>query len=165
MSTELSTPRADMYLKVQSAKQGFIKGDSVVADHKDEIVLTGWYWGLAQNTDAANRSQAIAKRSLRPLVVEKRLDSASTKLMSALSTNEEIKNAVLTMRMATAGQQDYMTITLQEAAVIDVQCNADPSGHVHERVTIGFAKIDVSYRPTLSNGVLGAAVTFSDQLV
>ena len=163
MGTSVSTPFADMYLKVQSAKQGFIKGESTAADHEDEIVVKGWKWGLAQNTDAANRSQVISKRSLRPLVITKQLDVASTKLMSALSNNETIKTAVLAMRVATGAQADYTIITLTNALVIEVECLADHEGEVSEEVTFSFSEVDIQYRPT-KNGLLGAAVSFSDKL-
>lgn len=161
MSKLSSSSTADMYLTVKSARAGTIKGEAVAADHLDEIVVYGWHWGMAANTDAASRggSGTPARRSLRPFVIDKGLDRASTSLMAALVNNDVIKSAVLSMRVAGAGQQDFTKITLTNGTLIDIECTADDDGLVHERVTFSYAHASVEYRPS-DKGSVGATSSF-----
>jgi len=157
---------ADMYLTVQSARAGTVKGEANAADHVDEIVVCGWHWGMAANTDAASRGGGQggtpSRRSLRPLVIDKRLDRATTSLMSVLVNNDKIKSAVLTMRVAGAGQQqDFTTITLTDGYLIEIECAADETGHVRERLTFSYAHASVEYRvQPVGGGQVGATNSF-----
>jgi len=156
---------ADMYLTVRSARAGSIKGESVSLDHADEIIVRGWRWGMAANTDAASRAGGQggtpARRSLRPFVVDKSLDRASTGLMAALVTNDKIKTAVLTMRKSGEGQQDFTRITLTDGYLVDIECFADHQGDVVERLTFSYASAEVEYRVQQVGGQLGATSTFN----
>ena len=156
---------ADVFLSVQTARAGLIKGESAAIGHADEIAVRGWRWGLAANSDAAIRSNgdgsAAARRSFRQLVVEKGLDRASTGLMAACATNDKVKKLVLTMRKAGDHQQDFFTITLAGATLQDIEHCADAHGNVRERLTFAFAHVDVEYRVQMANGQVGAATSFN----
>jgi len=164
LSSLAATFGADVYLAVQTARAGAIKGESMAVGHVDEIVVRGWHWGMSSNTDAASRGQGgagAARRSLRPLVVEKLLDRASTSLMAAVASNDKIKSAVLTMRKSGDAQQDFLKLTLSGAVLMDIDCAADSTGQVVERLTFSYAKLEVEYRVQQAGGQLGAASTFN----
>lgn len=155
---------ADMFLSVRSARSGDIKGESVATDHADEIVVNGWTWGMNQQVAAAAPTggggaarQAGQRRSLRPLVVFKKLDKATTSLMAVLGNNDSIRTAVLTMRKAGEGQQDFFKCTLTDGRVIDLDYRADEDGNVVESVTLAYAKIEFEYRPQTGSGGRGGA--------
>jgi type VI secretion system secreted protein Hcp len=95
----------------------------------------------------------------------KRLDSSSTSLMSALATNDEIKELKLALRKHGGGPEDFFTITLAEARVVGVDLEFDASGETVERASFAFTKIEVEYRVQGASGVLGAASTFTDELL
>ena len=38
---------ADMFLSVEGARTGVIKGEANAPDHLDEIEITGWEWGMS----------------------------------------------------------------------------------------------------------------------
>lgn len=163
MSSLASSFGADAYLAVQTSRTGAIKGESRASGHVDEIVVRGWQWGMSSNTDAASRGQGgagVARRSLRPLIVEKSLDRASTALMTAVAQNDRIKSAVLTMRKAGDAQQDFLKMTLSGAVLMDIDCLANESGQVIERLTFSYAKLEVEYRVQQAGGQVGAASTF-----
>jgi type VI secretion system secreted protein Hcp len=158
---------ADMFLAVRSARSGDIKGESVAVDHVDEIVVHGWTWGMTQQVAAAlpaggggSARQAGQRRSLRPLIVFKRLDRASTSLMAVLGNNDSVRSAVLTMRKAGEGQADFFKATLTDGRVIDLDYAADADGNVVEQVSLAFAKIEFEYRPQAGTGALGGASSF-----
>ena len=107
--------QGDMFLKIDGSRQGAIKGETRDAGHKDEIDVLGWTWGMEGNLI---HGQATAKTVVRELKITKRVDQATTGLMSALRSNEVIKKAVLTVRKA--GGKDpveYYTITLEKGRI------------------------------------------------
>lgn len=152
---------ADVYLAVKSARAGDIKGEARSVDHADEIVVVGWRWGLASNSDAALRgggSGGVATRySVRQLIVSKHLDRASTSLVAILTSNDKIKSARLAMRLAGSDQQDFYTIELTDARLTEIDYDADERGNVLERLTFTFASVALTYRVKNLDGSLGGA--------
>ena len=100
----------DMFLKIDGAKQGPIKGETADQRHAGEIDVVSWSWGMDSPSDAFGN--AVARTAFDQLHIVKRVDSATTALMSALRNNELIKKAVLTVRKAGgADALAYFTIT------------------------------------------------------
>lgn len=158
---------ADMFLAVRSARAGEIKGESAATDHEDQIVIQGWTWGMTQQVAAAaptggggSARQAGQRRSMRTFTVFKQLDRGSTSLMAVLANNDAVRTAVLTMRKAGGGQQDFFKVTLTDGRVVELGYTADDSGNVVEQVTFAFNKIEVEYRPQAGDGGLGGATVF-----
>lgn len=155
-------PASDIFLHVQARRAGKIKGEAVAADHKDDIVVSSWQWGVAAGS-AIGSGQATARRSYKHLVVFKAIDSASTGLMSALATNDEIKEAKLVMRKSGDGQADYFSIVLGGARVTAIDIEVDAGGAPVERLEFSFTQVDVEYRRQQSGGQLGASSSFTDE--
>ncbi len=102
----------DMFLLVKGAKHGQIKGEAEDQRHKGEIEVLSWSWGM-QGKPSLGGGVATGKAAINDLKIVKKIDSASTALMSALRTNEEIKEAVLTMRKAGKDPLEYLTIKIE----------------------------------------------------
>jgi type VI secretion system secreted protein Hcp len=153
---------ADVYLSVRTKRAGDLKGESASPGHEKAIVAHGFQFGVSASS-AIGSGQATARRQYKHLVVMKRLDSASTSLMSALATNDEIKELKLALRKPGDGQEDFFTITLAGARVVGVDLDCDENGQTLERATFAFTKIDVEYRVQTGAGGLGASSTFSDE--
>ena len=154
----------DVFLSVKTKRAGAIKGESHVADHKDAIVVHGWNWGVAASS-AIGATQATGRRSYKHLVVSKRVDCATTALMSVLVTNDEVKEAKLFMRKAGEGQRDFFTITLTNARVTGVDLDCDEHGQTLERVTFTFNKVQVDYEVQAATGQRGAGFSFQDEIL
>lgn len=154
----------DVFLSVQTKRAGKLKGESQAIDHKEEIVVHGWSWGLAASS-ALGSTQATGRRSYKNLSVVKRIDSASTALMSVLATNDEVKEAKLCMRKAGEGQRDYFTIKLSNARVssLDIECGED--GDAIERITFSFTKVQVDYELQQATGQRGGGTSFQDEIL
>ena len=95
----LGAGAGDMFLMVKGAKGGVIKGEALDSSHKGEIDVLSWSWGM-HSRPALSGGGASGKAAVHELKIVKRVDSASTALMSALRTNEMIVKAVLTLRKA-----------------------------------------------------------------
>ena len=155
--------KSDVFLKVVT-KRSRIKGEATTAGHEDDIEVTGWSWGVAANT-AIGSTQATARRSYKQLVVLKGIDTASTGLMTALSSNDEVKEATLTMRKAGGEALDYFTMKLANARIVGVDLDVGSDGHPRERVTVAFTKIDIEYQRQQAGGAAGGAFTFGDEVM
>ena len=65
----------DMFLLVKGAKHGLIKGESQDTQHKDEIDVLSWSWGM-QGKPSLGGGAASGKASMHDLKITKRVDSA-----------------------------------------------------------------------------------------
>jgi type VI secretion system secreted protein Hcp len=155
---------SDVYLMVQTKRAGKVKGESTAPGHEEEIVINSWQWGVTASS-AIGSTQATGRRSYTALTVHKHIDSATTALMSALATNDMVKEAKLTMRKAGGDQEDFFLITLKDARITAVHHETQGDGTTGETVAIAFTKVEVEYRPQKGTGIRGGSTTFSDELV
>jgi type VI secretion system secreted protein Hcp len=155
----------DMFLLVKGARTGLIKGESQDVAHKNEIDILSWSWGM-QAKSSLGGGAASGKASMKDLKVVKRIDSASTALMSALRSNEPIQKAVLTLRKAGRTQLEYLKITIEQGRVTGLSIDGgDEKGgtDVVESVTFSFNKIEVEYVPQGKEGLGTGSMMFVDQ--
>jgi len=155
----------DMFLMVKGAKHGLIKGESQDDQHKGEIEVVSWSWGMVAKASIGGGT-ATGKATINDLRIVKRVDSASTALMGALRTNEPIQKAVLTLRKAGKSQLEYLKITIEQGRVVSliidtVETASTPD--VVERVSFSFNKIEVEYVPQGKDGLPQGGMTFADQ--
>jgi len=155
---------SDIFLHVQTKRAGKIKGEASAPDHENDIVVAAWAWGMSAGS-AVGSGKATARRTYKHLTVFKGIDSASTSLMSALATNDEVKEAKLTMRKAGDAQVDFFTIVLGGARVSAIDIEVDDQGTPVERVEFAFTKVEVDYRRQESSGQSGATSSFMDELL
>ena len=85
-------------------------------------------------------------------------------LMAALATNDEIKEAKLTMRRAGGQQEPFLIITLKSARISSVQHDAGSDGEARETVAIVFTDVEVEYRKQGASGGRGASTVFTDSV-
>jgi len=154
---------ADIFLHVQTARAGKVKGESTAPNHTDDIEVAAWQWGLTASS-ALGSTQATSRRSYSALTVIKRVDQSTTALMSALATNDAVKEAKLTLRRAGGDQEPFLIITLKEARITSLQHQGDADGETRETVTFAFNKVEVEYRPQKATGQRGGSTTFTDEL-
>jgi len=154
---------ADMYLDLTLKRAGKVKGEAAAVGHQDDIIVIGFGWGVGAAGDAV-AGLATGRRSYRQLLITKRLDSASTALMSAVATNDEVRSAVLSLRKAGGEPQDFFSITLEKARVASYDVEAEDDGSTIEKVALSFQKVAIEYRPQSASGQLGASHSFTDDL-
>jgi type VI secretion system secreted protein Hcp len=161
----MSNGSGDMFLMVKGAKHGLIKGESQDQQHKGEIEVLSWSWGM-QGRASLGGGAATGKAIINDLKIVKKIDSASTALMLALRTNEQIQKAILTLRKAGKSQLEYLKVTIEQGRVMSLTIDAgDTAGspEVVERVSFSFNKIEVEYVPQGKDGLPQGGMTFTDQ--
>lgn len=145
--------KCDMFLKITGARSGVIKGESKDKEHRGEIDVVHWSWGMRAQTEMAGAG-ASAKSSMRELQLRKKVDSASTPLMSAMRTNEQIRSAVLTVRKSGKQPLEFVKVTIENGRItsIDIESAEDESPDLIERVSLSFQRINVEYVPQADDG-------------
>ncbi|MDB5801544.1 MAG: hypothetical protein JWL63_2483 [Rhodocyclales bacterium] len=160
----------DMFMKIDGARTGPIKGDSIDSTHPDEIHVLSWSWGMRGNASASisagSKSSGSNQISVSELTFTKDVDSATTALMVALRSNEPIKKAVLSVRKVSGAEPiEYLKITMEKAQIrsVDLQTAADGET-VIESISIGFQKISVQYQGQESKGGSRGASLFETDI-
>jgi type VI secretion system secreted protein Hcp len=154
----------DMFFKVKGAKHGDINGEAQDQKHKNEIEVLSWSWGM-QGKPSLGGGSASGKATMRELRIVKKVDKASTALMSALRTNELIKEATLTLRKIGTSKLEYFKIKIEDGRVMSLDVEAgdkDGKPALYERVSFSFNKISVEYTPQGGDGMPQGSTTFED---
>jgi type VI secretion system secreted protein Hcp len=154
---------ADIFLHVQTKRAGKLKGEVMTSGHVDDIQVVGWNWGLSAGS-ALGDTQATSRRQYTALTLHKGIDLATTALMSALATNDEVKEAKLTMRRAGGVQEDFFIVTLKSARITSLHHEVDGDASTREVLTLAFTEVEVEYRPQRSSGGRGGSTVFTDSL-
>ena len=155
----------DMFLSVKGAKAGIINGEARDQQHKNEIEVVAWSWGM-QGRASLGGGGATGKATMRELRITKRVDKASTALMAALRHNEPIKEATLTIRKAGMSQLEYMIVKFENGRVMSLDIEAGDMANspaMFEKVTFSFNKITIQYTPQAEDGSALATSKFEDQ--
>jgi type VI secretion system secreted protein Hcp len=153
----------DMFLKVETARQGVIKGESSDDKHKTEIDVLGWSWGMRAQSALAGAG-ASSKATFDELRITKNVDSASTALMATMRSNELVKKATLTVRKAGGDPLEYLKITLQSARITDLSIETQ-GAEVVERLSFSFQKINVEYIPQGADGQSRGSMMFDAEII
>lgn len=156
----------DMFLKVDSAIHGTIKGEAQDATHGNEIQVINWTWGMRSNSDLGGTGPS-GRTTLHELIVYKRLDSASTALMSVMRNNENIKKAVLTVRKAGGSPLEYFIVTLENARITAIDLETGSIGDaadVRERINLSFKRINIEYVPQGADGQARGSTVFMTEI-
>lgn len=156
----------DMFLKIDGAKQGPIKGEASDARHPGEIDVMSWSWGMDSPSDAFGN--ATARTSFDQLRIVKHVDSATTALMSALRNNELVKKAVLTVRKASGAEAlEYFRITIEKARLIHHHVRGGEGAkesELTEELAFSFQKVTVEYVPQGKTGSGRGTLTFETEI-
>lgn len=155
-----------MFLFVQGAKQGIIKGESEDATHVDEIEVLAWNWGMQAKGATGGGTVAGGRTTIHELKVKKKVDRASTALMAVLRNNEPLTSVKLTMRKAGKTALEFLKITLKQARLTSLEIDAgDPPGSVSmlESIAFSFNEIEVEYKSQGKDGQGKGSTLFADQ--
>ena len=154
-----------MFLSVNGARAGPITGESQDSKHKNEIEVLAWSWGM-QGKPSLGGGGATGKSTMRELRITKRVDKASTALMSALRNNEPIKVATLTIRKIGKTALEYLTIKIEDGRVMSLEIEAGDASNAPallERVSFSFNKVTVDYTPQGPDGNPLGGTSFMDE--
>lgn len=106
----------DMFIKI-----GNIEGESVDAEHKKEIDVLSWTWGMSNSGSAHHGTGAgSGKVNVRDLSLSKFVDKSSTNLIMSCCKGTHFPEAKLVVRKAGDSPLEYIKITLTDVLVTSV---------------------------------------------
>jgi type VI secretion system secreted protein Hcp len=142
------------------AKIGDIKGETTDKEHKDEIDVMSYSWGVSQTgTMAFGGGAGAGKAQFNDFNFQTNVSKASPALFLACASGTHIKEATITVRKAgNDSKQDYLILKLTDVLVSSY--NAQSGGdRPTESISMAYAKIEFTYKPQNADGSLGAPVT------
>jgi type VI secretion system secreted protein Hcp len=154
-----------MFLAVKGKRSGVIKGEAADAKHANEIEVVSWSWGMQAKPSLGGGSPS-GKAVIQELKIVKNVDIASTPLMAALRTNEEITKATLVIRKAGKTPLEFLKVTIENGRVTSIALDGGDGAagpEIVERVSFSFNKIMVEYVPQGKDGQGGGSTVFIDE--
>jgi len=143
-----------MFLKVQG-----VTGEAGDADHKGEIEVVSWSWGMQGSASSIAGEDGTGRSTISELEIVKQVDQASPALMMYLRSNKIVGTAKLTVRKAGQTPVEYFSIELKKVRITSLKLESEGTD-LTERVRLGFAQVEVTYTPQDSRGGKGAASVF-----
>jgi type VI secretion system secreted protein Hcp len=156
----------DTFLKIDG-----IQGESTNLDHKGEIELASFGWGISDITRGAATGGAGAGRpQLHDLHFTKTLDKATTKLFLACAGGTHIKHAVLSIVAVVPddGQdksrnETLLTIDFENVVISSVQQTGSGGDLPTESVSLNFTKVEFKNTPLTNPTGSDVQLTSNDQ--
>lgn len=141
----------DLFLKLDQ-----IDGESTDSQHKNQIVLESFGWGLTSPGTSTGGGGGAGKAVAHDFTVTKLVDKASPLLMSHAVMGKKIAAATMTARKAGKDQQiEFLVIKLNDVIVTSMQDTGNDQLPV-EQVSFAFHTISVEFKSQT-----GSPTTFS----
>jgi type VI secretion system secreted protein Hcp len=137
-----------------------VDGEATHKDHKGEIEVLSWSWGVQQHSSLAGGGSGKGKAEPGSLSFVHLYDKASPVLAKHCVSGKHFATMALTARKAGEGQKDFLKVTLKEVLITSVQPGGSSGGDVTEAVSCSYKDIEFEYKPQDDKGGLGGAVKF-----
>lgn len=145
---------ADYFLRVDG-----IPGESADAEHRGEIDVLAFSWGVSQTGDPAARSGAgSGKAAFDDLLVVARTSKASPLLWLACAAGTHIKTAVLACRRSGKAAVEFLTITMSDVVVASYELDSSDDGPPLDQIGLAYARLETQYTPVDPTGKAQAPV-------
>ncbi|MBC7956672.1 MAG: type VI secretion system tube protein Hcp [Cytophagales bacterium] len=147
---------SDFHLKFDG-----VDGEASHKDHKGEIEVLSWSWGVTQASGSGSGGgSGKGKASPGEFHFVHQYDKASPVLAKHCVGGKHFKDAKLTARKAGEGQKDFLVITLKEVFISSVQPSGSQGGDVLENVSCSYKDVEFAYKAQDDKGGLGGEVKF-----
>ena len=138
-----------------------VEGESTHKDHKGEVNLLSWNWGVS-NASSVQSGGGSGQGKAQPadFQITHLYDKASPVLAKMCASGKHFHTVVLTARKAGEGQKDFLKVTMKEVFITSVSPGGGSGGDIMESVSMSYGSIDFSYKPQDAKGALGGEVKF-----
>jgi type VI secretion system secreted protein Hcp len=151
-----------MYMKMEAEKSGVIKGESVDSEHKEEIDVLSWSFGVSQSgTMHAGGGGGSGRANFQDISVTAWYETSTNVLMKLCATGEHVKTAKLTVRKAGGQPVEYIIYEFKEAIVSSISTGGS-SGEDRLTVnfTLNFREFETKYVPQKEDGTGDTPINF-----
>ena len=140
----------DMFIKIEG-----IDGESLDKEHKGEIDVVSWSWGMSQSGSFhMGGGGGSGKVNIQDLSITKYVDSSTPNLMAHCSTGKHIPEVLLTIRKAGGDAPlEYYKLGLKKVLVSSLSTGGSGGeDRLTENATFNFAEVEVLYQPQSATG-------------
>ena len=137
-----------------------VDGESAHKDHKNEIEVLSWTWGVSNASMTAGGGSGKGKANPGDVHFVHRYDKASPVLAKRCADGKHFGTVTLTARKSGEGQKDFLKVELKEVFITSVQPAGSSGGDVTESVSMSYGDIEFKYKPQDEKGGLGGEVKF-----
>ena len=140
-----------------------IVGDSVDANHKDEIDVSSWSWGASHaggGAGPAGGGGGAGKASFQDFHFLSKISKASPALFLSCATGTHHKSAALS-GVRTAGKgpsREFLKYKLSDVTVTSDQHTGNEGEAPVEQFSLNYSKIEVTYTPQAPSGAAGTPI-------
>lgn len=135
----------EMFLKMDG-----IKGSSKDSRHKDEIEILSFGWEVAPRSgDLVGRTTKVCAHDISFV---KSVDIASPLLVSNAVVGTILAKAIIAVRKAGEGQQEFMTIEMNNVLISSVSHTVSASALQLETFTLNFTQATFTIKPQREDG-------------
>jgi type VI secretion system secreted protein Hcp len=142
----------DMFLKL-----GDIQGESQDKDHRDEIDVLAWSWGMSNSgTTHDGLGGGGGKVSVQDLSVTKWIDKSSPSLMLHALNGRHISDGQLVVRKAGKVPLEYIKLELKDIIVTSISTGGSGGEErLTENISLNFGAFKLTYTEQLETGEAG----------
>jgi type VI secretion system secreted protein Hcp len=137
-----------------------VEGEATHKDHKGEIEVLSWSWGVSNASGFAGGGSAQGKGTASDFNFMHKYDKASPVLSKNCASGKHFKEVKMTARKSGEGQKDFFVVTMKEVFITSVQPAGSSGGEIVESVSMTAKDIEFSYKPQDDKGGLGGEVKF-----
>jgi len=146
----------DCHLKLKG-----VDGESAHKDHKGEIEVLTWGWSVSNASSAGSGGGAgVGKGVPGDFVFSHLYDKAAPVIAKNCASGKHFDEAVVTVRKAGDGQQDYLKCTMKQVFITSTNVGATGGGEVGETVHLSYGDIEFAYKAQDEKGALGGDIKF-----
>jgi type VI secretion system secreted protein Hcp len=137
-----------------------VEGEATHQDHKGEIEVLSWAWGVSNAGGVAGGGSGKGKADPSEFSFMHLYDKASPVLAKKCAQGLHFPTVTVTGRKAGEGQKDFIKITMKEVFISSVSHSGSQGGDITESVSMSFGSIDYGYKPQDEKGGMGGEVKF-----
>jgi type VI secretion system secreted protein Hcp len=143
----------DYFLKLDG-----ITGESSDSKHKGEIDVLSFSFGESQSgSHAAGGGAGAGKVQMSDFSFMARTSKASPQLFLHCAQGKHLKEAILTVRKAGKGKQEYLKVKLADVLISSYQIGgSEGDDRPTDSISLNFAKLSFDYFGQKSDGSLDA---------
>jgi type VI secretion system secreted protein Hcp len=138
-----------------------VNGESSDAKHRGEIDVLSWSFGeQRQGNSGSGAGGAVGRAEFQDFQFIANTSKASPQLFLACASGEHLNTAVLTCRREAGFQLEFLVIKFSDLLVSGYQGEGPVDKDVVplDRVSLNFAKIEVSYVERKADGTLAPPI-------
>lgn len=137
-----------------------VDGEATHKDHKNEIEVLSWNWGVANRSQTAGGGSGKGKAEPHNFFFTKLYDKASPTLAKKCTQGVHFPTVTLTARKSGEGQKDFLKVIMKEVYINSIQPSGSMGGDIVESVEMSYGDIDFAYKPQDEKGGMGGDIKF-----